>query len=162
MNRVWENILCVLMRERPLERMEKEVTKGTGLTFDVFLKKGIEYMVRGKIPKGRGVAKVSLGNADGLTTPVYGDRSGAVFTVTPEEDGFYHIWATVQPKAGNGRPVTFRVTLCRVLASPPYVVRQSALPSYLVDKPEPKGGPAERNIDPEMMVGEEYASVETR
>jgi hypothetical protein len=141
MNRLWEIMRWIMLREAPLETFEKEVMKGGAFVFEVFLRKGADYTIRGKISKGSGSARMSLGDSLGLTLPVGADGGGTRFSVIPEEDGIYKIWSTVQPNAGIGKPVVFTITLSNFLPLPEYVRGQSVPPL------RPSGRPGSKDTD---------------
>ncbi|HEY3276965.1 MAG TPA: hypothetical protein VGJ94_10120 [Syntrophorhabdaceae bacterium] len=125
-----EAVRNVLMRERSLQSFEKEFTGNGSFTFDVFLHKDKEYIVRTRTAKGAVPAKFSLKESNGSSVPVHMGDNGTYFSAVPERDGFYRI-ETIVEGAGKGKAAVLKVSLYTTCALPPYVMHQSVLPAYV-------------------------------
>ncbi len=97
MNRVCESIVRFILRERFLQQLEKDVIYGERTAISVFLRKGTEYIVRGRLLDGHGKLSLSLSGADPSATPVYysGDN-GTCLSVIPQKDSLYDIWVSLR------------------------------------------------------------------
>jgi hypothetical protein len=136
MNRLGEAVRGFLMRERTLQRFEKELREGETFSYDVFLKRGTLYVVRGGVSKGRAFAKVSLTESNGTTIPINTDKGGMYFSVVPEKDGLYQIRTAVEGTVKKGSPVTIRVALCSAFPIPSYITVQSVVPAKVTERLE--------------------------
>ena len=125
-----EAVRNILMRERSLQSFEKEVTGSGSFTFDVFLQKDKEYIVRTRTAKGAVLAKFSLKESSGSSIPVRMGDNGTYFSAVPERDGFYRI-ETIVEGPEKGKAAVLKVSLYTTCPLPPYVMHQSVLPSYV-------------------------------
>jgi hypothetical protein len=142
MNRLAEAVTSFLMRERPLQRFEKEVAEGETASFDVFMKQGVEYVVRGNISRGKALAKVSLAGSIGSMIHVETQNGPTCFSVIPEKDGLYQIRAVVEPTVKKDGPVTLSVSLSAAFPIPTYIMQQSVILSRPAATPELTHGQA--------------------
>jgi hypothetical protein len=115
MSEVFKVIMSLMSREQLLQRFKQEVTDGKAGTIEVFLKKGTEYIVRGRVLKNSGTPLLSCGDVNGFTVPThYGNGNGKYFSVIPEKDGPHYIRAAVKPAAVDQESATVMVTLSRI------------------------------------------------
>lgn len=112
MGKISEAIMrATILGGRLLKRLKTEVGNGEVAQFDVFLKKETEYMVKGKVLKGRASATLSLVDEAGSAVRIYSGAKGKYFSVIPERDGLYRIRADVTGGLAGREPVTVLVTL---------------------------------------------------
>ncbi|OPY74555.1 MAG: hypothetical protein A4E64_02214 [Syntrophorhabdus sp. PtaU1.Bin058] len=122
MDRIFEAIKRFMLQEVLLQRFEENVAEGKTATIDVFLKKGKEYIVRGKLAKGRGKPILSLLDVTGSVVKVrYGDGRNCL-EVTPDRDGLYRIVITTDHAAEGHESVPVEVTFAYRLPPPQYIV----------------------------------------
>jgi hypothetical protein len=139
MNTIVETLRSFVMREKVLQRFEKEAVTGSETGFDVFLKKGVEYVARGKVAKGKGIVRLSLGDSQDTTVPVYGDAKGTVLSVVPERDGVYRLGARVEATAKNADLLTVGVTLSSVATPSTYMLEPYMAAYYRIPGLEKTG-----------------------
>jgi hypothetical protein len=132
MGRVSEAMTRFMLNEKFLQRFEEKVVKGEAATVDVFLKKNMEYVVRGKVLKGRGTPVLSIRGIAGSAVPAqYRDHEKS-FSVIPEKDGLYRIGVEAGTEADEREPVTLAVTFSYYIPSPKYTMGSiETLPSEL-------------------------------
>lgn len=107
MNRVSEFIVRFFMAQRLLNRIEKEATEGEMLICDLYLKKGAEYEIRGRIAKDAGEMQLSIRSAMNIIVHTFECRRG--FSFIAPEDGMYQVWARIRPIPG--KELTGRATV---------------------------------------------------
>ncbi len=110
MKRLAEIVKNIVTRESVVQRFAREVAPGSETGFDVFLKKGVEYVVRGESSRGPGSLRLSLSEKAGAVAPVYADRKDTFLSLIPEKDGVYRIKAAA---TGTG-PLSVKVVLSKV------------------------------------------------
>jgi hypothetical protein len=94
------------MGQRLLHWIEKQATEGEMLVCDLYLKKGAEYEIRGRISKDAGEMQLSIRSAIDAPIRSFAYRRGFGF-IAPEE-GMYQVWARIRPIQGkepSGRAV---------------------------------------------------------
>ncbi len=99
MNRVSEFIVRFFMGQRLLHRIEKQATEGEMLICDLYLKKGVEYEIRGRIAKDAGEMQLFIRSAVHAPIPTFAFKRGFGF-IAPEE-GMYQVWARIRPIPGK-------------------------------------------------------------
>ena len=125
MNRMTEIILLFIMREHFLHRFEEEVPT-TGKIIDVFLKKETEYIVRGRMKKGRGIPILSIADSNGNAAPVlYNDKT--CVSLIPENDSLYRIIISFKPVTGEQQSAAIAVSLSCAMQTPPYVAYDNSI-----------------------------------
>jgi hypothetical protein len=122
MGRVFEAIMRFMLKEVLLQRFEERVAEGETATIDVFLKKGKEYIVRGKVAKGRGKPILSLVDVTGSAVDNQYNNAGNNICVTPDRDGLYRIVAATNHTVEGHGPVPVEVTLSYSLPPSQYVI----------------------------------------
>ncbi len=150
MKRIFEALKRLMLRQRLLQRTEKEVPPGKVAAIDVFLTKGTEYVVRGSVLRGCGAPMLSLRDASRFEITTHCNGNGKCFYVIPEKAGLYYILAAIKPAAGDQESATVSVTLSCAIPPPEYitawVTAWSGGPVH-----EPRSATAE--IQPEPEVG---------
>jgi hypothetical protein len=131
-----ETVRSFFMRERLVGRFDQKTSAVGVSVFDVFLKEGVEYVVRGRVSGGRAFAGISLTGPDGAMVPVGTEKRRMHFSVVPEKAGFYQIRVLVDGVADKAMPATVSVSLGSACTPPPYIMRQSVIPAYLAAQPE--------------------------
>lgn len=121
MGRISEAIMRFALNEKLIQRFEEKVEKGETATIDVFLRKGKEYVIRGKTQKGHGKPVLSLVDVTGSVVGVQYGNSENCLEVTPDRDGPYRIGAAVK-NTGDGREsITVMVTLSYRIPTHKYI-----------------------------------------
>ncbi|OPY77770.1 MAG: hypothetical protein A4E64_00996 [Syntrophorhabdus sp. PtaU1.Bin058] len=122
MNRVFEAIKRFMLKEVLLQRFEEKVAGKETATIDVFLKKGKEYIVRGKVTKGHGKPILSLVDVGGSAVEnQYNDKGNNVY-FTPGRDGLYRIVVATNYAVNGHESVPVEVTLAYRLPPPQYLI----------------------------------------
>jgi hypothetical protein len=121
MSRVFEAIMRFMLKEMFLQRFEERVAEGETATIDVFLTKEREYIVKGKIVKGRGKPVLSLVDAAGSAVDYQYNDTGHCLYFTPDRDGLYRIVVTADHAAEGHEPVSVEVTLVYRFPIPKYI-----------------------------------------
>ena len=121
MSRVFEAIMRFMLKEMLLQRFEERVAEGETATIDVFLTKEREYIVKGKIVKGRGKPILSLVDVTGSAVDNQHNDTGNNICVTPDRDGPYRIVVTADHAAEGHEPVSVEVTLVYRFPIPKYI-----------------------------------------
>ncbi len=99
MNRVSEFMVRFFMGQRLLHWIEKQAAEGEMLVCDLYLKKGAEYEIRGRIAKDAGEMQLSIRSAAHAPIRTFAFRRGFGF-IAPEE-GMYQVWAMIRPIRGK-------------------------------------------------------------
>ncbi len=118
MGRISEAITRFMLNEKLLQRFEEKVVNGEAVTVDVFLKKNMEYVVRGKVLKGRGTPVLSIRDVSGSAVPTLHRNREKSFSVIPEKDGLYRIGVEARTETDKREPVTIAVTFSYSIPSP--------------------------------------------
>lgn len=155
MGKVSEAITRFMLNEKVLQRFEKKVVKGEAATVDVFLKKNMEYVVRGKVLRGRGTPILSIRGVAGSAVHTQYRNNERSLSVIPERDGLYRIGVEVRTEEDAREPVTLAVTFSYYLPSFKYVMNSvEILPGelswYRLISDEPKEGLHETDATVEM------------
>lgn len=98
MNKMMETVMCLVMGEHFLERFVKEASEIEAPLCEICMKKGFEYIIRGKAPGSLGALKLYLGDAAGNEIPTSSCRNG--FTFVAHEDDVNHVWGSIH---ANGK-----------------------------------------------------------
>jgi hypothetical protein len=118
MGRISEAITRFMLNEKLLQRFEEKVVSGEAATVDVFLKKNMEYVVKGKVLKGRGTPVLSIRDVAGSAVPTLYRNHEKSFSVIPEKDGLYRIGVEARTETDKREPVTLAVTFSYNIPSP--------------------------------------------
>jgi len=111
MGKIYEAIMLAILSGQHLKTFKKEVVPGEVAEFDVFFSKETEYMVKGKVLKGRGTPTLSLVDDTGSVVPIHSGAAGNYFSVIPQRDGLYHIRADVKQAGADREPATLKIVL---------------------------------------------------
>lgn len=132
MGRISEAITRFMLNEKLLQRFEEKVVEGEAKTVDVFLKKNVEYVVRGKALKGRGAPVLSIRDIGGSEVSTQYRSSEKSLSVIPEKDGLYRVGVEVRTEAGEREPVSLAVSFSYNIPSPRHTMGSiETLPSEL-------------------------------
>lgn len=122
MGKVSEAIMRFMLNEKLIQRFEEKAAKGKTAPIDVFLRKGKEYIIRGRTEKGSGKPVLSLVDVTGSVVGVQYGNSGSCIEVTPEKDGPYRIGAAVKHTEEGRESITVTVALSYRIPPPKYVL----------------------------------------
>ncbi len=86
-----EAVRNILTRERTVQRWEQEMPVTGTSSFDVFMRKGTEYIVRGRIRGGNTPVEVSFEGPDGTSLQIRQEKGRVCFSIVPELDSLYRI-----------------------------------------------------------------------
>jgi len=166
MGRISEAITRFMLNEKLLQRFEEKVVEGEVKTVDVFLKKNIEYVVRGKVLKGRGAPVLSIRDVSGSSVPTLYRNHEKSFSVIPEKDGLYRIGVEAGTGTDKREPVTLAVTFSYNIPSPRHTMgaietMPSELSWYMVAGNGPEKSGRETNAAVEMVYGEMLENSKT-
>jgi hypothetical protein len=87
------------MGQRLLHWIEKQATEGEMLICDLYLKKGAEYEIRGRVSKDAGEMQLSIRSTVNAPIRTFAYKRGFGF-IAPEE-GMYQVWAGIRPIQGK-------------------------------------------------------------
>jgi hypothetical protein len=136
------------MGQRLLHWIEKEATEGEMLICDLYLKKGEEYEIRGRITKDAGEMHLSIRSTMDVPIPTFAYKKGFAF-IAPEE-GMYQVWAGIRSIPGKelaGRAVVTINQTCPVRSAPFDGMQLSLHGEQPLSKKERAAGTAEPPAD---------------
>lgn len=119
MNRVSEFMVRFFMGQRLLHWIEKEATEGETLICDLYLKKGTEYEIRGRIAEDAGEMQLSIRGPMDAPISTFACRRGFAFIA--HEEGMYQVWARIRRIRGKelaGRAVITVNQVCPIRNTP--------------------------------------------
>lgn len=122
MSRVFEAVKRFMLKEVLLQRFGEKVADGETATIDVFLKKGKEYIVRGKLVKGNGRPVLSLVDSTGSEVENQYNYGGNNVYVTPDRDGLYRIVVAGDHAVKGRESVPVEVSLAYRLPPPKHII----------------------------------------
>ncbi len=138
MIKILETVMRVLMREHRFGSFEAEVTTTRTPLCEIHVKRGVEYIVRGKTGHHGGTLELYLRTSAGAVIPIFALSGG--FTFIADEDGVCRVWGNIRANGTKNARSQAVITVSNLPPPPKRLCRSAG-----------KGTPGANSYEPSTL-----------